>query len=273
MPHGRARTSHARSGKRASRLKECRARVGRIRSIKRCIGRRASWIFASGAKAAAVYGARVNGLADGELLALRRAAAAGRSPSAPGRSLSALLLLCGDPLAEAAVAPFLMWAKHVWMAITDRGTARLSLPKLRALWTAASPNSCTRWKDAKGPLQAAALSLRRLGWRWGQGGMRVTDDRGVQYNLVVTSPAFLKRRCREANHRGWERAEAARWLKTARLGIPGYARTWSTPTWPSRSTQQPPRQHWPLLPVGPSGRLTRPSDVALTSTPSAPGVG
>ena len=69
---------------------------------------------ATGAFAATEYGAASNGVSDAEWDKLQRIAASGMSPSAGGRSRTALFALKGDPTWRAATAPIHQWIKAVW---------------------------------------------------------------------------------------------------------------------------------------------------------------
>ena len=97
------------------RIAAAKKRKGRLYILKKVLGpKRAALVATTGVVSAATYGATVNGVSDRELLQLRRTAAAAMSPSARGRSLSALLILRGDPCWAAAVAPLTQWIRASW---------------------------------------------------------------------------------------------------------------------------------------------------------------
>ena len=64
------------------------------------------------------------------------------------------------------------------------------MPELRRLWWRAQPNACTAWRKVNGPLAAAAMSLRRIGWSWPEP-FTFIDDLGTKLNVTMCSPAYI----------------------------------------------------------------------------------
>ena len=98
------------------------------------------------------------------LLRLRRTAAAASGPHAAGRSLDITLALAdSDPTATASELPITRWAKEAWNALNGDKYA-LSVDTLTKLWARTRPDLVTKWNSARGPMAAACLSAKRLGW-------------------------------------------------------------------------------------------------------------
>jgi len=107
---GLTRKKWGKSSNRKVRLKAANRRKGRLHVLRLVLGgKRASLIASAGVLSAAIYGAPVNGFSDSELQNLRRLAATAMTPTAQGRSLTALMLVRGDPTWSAAVAPIAQW--------------------------------------------------------------------------------------------------------------------------------------------------------------------
>ena len=195
---GKARkTQTSTMSKRAGRFKNGKARKSRVKKLKRAIGsKQAAVVAANGLVAATEYGASINGVDDAELLDLRKIAASGMSPGAGGRSLTALLLLKGDPTWRAATAPILQWVKVAWQS--KHASVRLkaiSFDDLRNGWTATEADRARlwdsdgkrKWKECRGPIDAMALSLDRIGWTT-HDGITFSDDQGVVRKLLDHAP-------------------------------------------------------------------------------------
>ena len=117
------RKCHGKDSIRHRRFLKGMARRVRIRTLKNAIGGAKSGIVASmGVVAATAYGAAVNGVSDSELGKVTRIGAAGMSPGAMGRSLTALLALKGDPAWRAAVGPILQWIRIIKILSPCRAT-------------------------------------------------------------------------------------------------------------------------------------------------------
>eukprot|EP00973_Karenia_brevis_P040604 5615831-Karenia_brevis.AAC.1 len=63
-----------------------------------------------------------------------------------------------------AVAPAIAWAKEVWRAVTAQPGNSYNLGELCRLWNGAQPQNATTWARCRGPMSAAVLSFRRIGW-------------------------------------------------------------------------------------------------------------
>ena len=92
-------------------------------------------IFSGSLQATMVYGAACVGIADPELLALRRTVASVMVPRVGGRSLALTLCLNGDPAWRSAVAPIACWGREIYLANQGNekytsGIAPLSLDDL-----------------------------------------------------------------------------------------------------------------------------------------------
>ncbi len=180
----------------------------RVARLQRAAGCRARRLVKTGVVPQATYGAAVNGASDEELRRFRATTAPQLGPSARGRCLDRLLLLHDDPAHDAAVAPIARWARQVWAA--DRGeTGAPEMPALLAWWRGAEPTRCRRWTDVRGPLSAAALSARRLGWEF-VGPLELQDDRGYRVLLSDASPRMVADLLRDGARRQRERKIAAK---------------------------------------------------------------
>ena len=146
------------------------------------------------------------GAADGELLSLRRGLSAALGPQSGGRSLTKLLLIKGVPSHSIAVAPLLRWAQECWNLSNQRSGSQ-TLPVLRRAWESAAPQACRSWAGVRGPLTAACLSARRLGWEI-KGPFVWRDDNGRRLTITNHSPAFLAAEMRAARVRQLERRAA-----------------------------------------------------------------
>ncbi len=210
------------TSKKAARLRNALARRRRLGQVQRAVGGKARRVFRAGLLPAATYDAPIWGMAQAEVLRLRRLAATTMSPRAPGRSLSMVTLWHGHPTADAEAAPVVHYAKMVWKAVVRRDDARLrgsSLADLRAWWEAAQiyagplaeqalaargadgriPHKTAKklWSEVKGPIGAAALTLATVGWRFGSA-LSLVDPRGEEHPLTSTSPAMVRHQMRGA---------------------------------------------------------------------------
>ena len=157
------------------------------------------------------YGCEVTGLADAELLTVQRFGALALPPGGAGRSLSAVLALHGDDSFYPALAPLLQWSKEVWNATTQWGLAGvgMSLPELRRSWQSALGGTNTpAWRSCHGPLEAAWLSIGRVGWKWPEPFV-LLDVPGNRIVLTEHSPALVKKMLRAAWHTRLEQRTAA----------------------------------------------------------------
>ncbi len=208
---GCKRKHHRHGGKRAARLDRMNAKVKRLARIRGIAGKRTSSIFMAGPLPEAVYGAAVNGLSDRELLRVRRAAALAYSPRAKGRSLARLLLIVGIPTWRAEVDIILQYAKETWAAALlghkRPETGQLTLAEISRLWHAVNParamsehSGNKAWDNAKGPIAAMWLSLRRIGWDMPTP-FTLTNTDGDDIPLTKVSPKLLAMMLKQAVHR------------------------------------------------------------------------
>ena len=170
--------------------------LGRMRRLRRAAGPRARLVAAAGLVPQQEYGAEVTGLTEVEVRSLRRTAAAGLGPRAGGRSLTAALLVEGDPTRRAAVAVAVRWAEEVWAAANGEQGA-MDCPELAWAWEQVQGSWPTRWGQVRGPLGAAHLTLRRVGWSW-PSAFTFTDADGRPHVLTRVSPRMVQRLLEEA---------------------------------------------------------------------------
>ncbi len=233
------RSSLRGGSRKAARLKAAMARKRRLKHLQRAIGKRARKIFIAGVQPAAAYGGQVWGFDDGEVMKLRRLAAAALKPSGKCRSLQASLLWHDLPTADAEHAPILQLSRMVWRAVAEREDAisrGSSVSDLRQWWESAAaqfgpvvqeleqrmtvarehneelPRAVTArlWRKVRGPLAAAALTAARIGWRFDDV-FSIRDQRGATFLLTNTSPALVKKLAAEAMKEDIERRIAAKW--------------------------------------------------------------
>ncbi len=137
-----ARRGTLRGGSRkAARLKAAMTRRRRLKQLQKVIGKRAKKIYIAGVQPAAAYGGQVWGLDDGEVVKLRRLAAAALKPSGRCRSLQATLLWHDLPTVDAEHAPILQLSRMVWRAVAEREDAisrGSSVSDLRQWWESAA---------------------------------------------------------------------------------------------------------------------------------------
>ena len=209
---GKTRARHAVSGVRKSRFAKGNKQKRRLRNLKRAIGGlKAARVGGAGVITAMEYGAAVHGVSDSELLNLQRVACAGMSPSAGGRSRTALLALSGDPTWRAATAPILQWIR-----VMTKDSVRLegdtSAADLAQAWTEGKeareelygPDGARRWNKARGPIGAFDLALDRLGW-YTHDGCTLVDDKGIARPILEFAPRLWKTFLQDAVQRGHER--------------------------------------------------------------------
>ncbi len=220
------RRAHGRHNQRAARLKEGLRRRRRIAKVRAVLGDKAIPIFSTGTLSKMVYASEVHGLSDGELLAVRRTAAAAMRPRARGRSLQMLLALHRDPCWRAAVGPLLQYTRAVWRAARrGYGRAELSITEIRSAWEnidtdclltrrgGGQDGRTTRmWSRVRGPLSATFLTMQRIGWRF-DGPFTIIDDLGTSRQILQHSPALWAEWARAAVVRDLERSIASRWSR------------------------------------------------------------
>ena len=64
------------------------------------------------------------------------------------------------------------------------------MPELNRMWWDADPGRCSSGRRVRGPLTAAAMSLKRIGWKWPDP-FTFTDDFGVTLNGTSYSPCHM----------------------------------------------------------------------------------
>ena len=124
---GRRRGKLGKNTCRGGRIWKGQRRRHKIRSLRRLVGPRiTARVFASGVLPAMEYGAEVNGVSDKELHTIRTVAGHANASARSGRSLTASLLIRGDPTWRAMVAPVTRWQREIWRAASpaERGCFR-----------------------------------------------------------------------------------------------------------------------------------------------------
>ena len=144
-----------------------------------------------GSNPASLYGAAVTGISDGLLTQVRRNAACSTPPFAQGRSLDITLQLADlDPASMATAAPMIRWAQEIWQTTTAGETRAIPLNQLARAWQRSFTCKPTRWQQVRGPIGAAILSAKRLGWNI-EHPTRWYTDQGETLELTKASPKLL----------------------------------------------------------------------------------
>ncbi len=201
---GKRRAVWGHGSSRDGRLRKAMGRTERVLRLRRAGGERAKRIASSGIRPQAAYGAEVHGVSNAELRTVRAKLLRVVGPSGSGHSSTLLQMVVGDPAHDIAVAPILRWAAEVWASVTGVPNA-LKVPTLRAAGEAAQAQASQRWCDVRGPVQAAKLSLARLGWS-AEDPFTLVDDQGTRHVLSDNSPAFMASALRSSRIRQLERA-------------------------------------------------------------------
>ena len=184
-------------------------RKQRVASLKRIVGPRISrHVFSAGVLPAMSYGGEVNGFSDREWRSTQRVAGAALAGAVSGRSLTATLLLHGDPTWRLAVAPALRWHREVWRAsLLDAGDpdtaacagrVRFRTEDLCHMWTSVAAtqhewyraDGTARGSATRGPIGATILSLERIGW-YCESPVEWRDDLGTVRMLAEFSPVLF----------------------------------------------------------------------------------
>ena len=146
---------------RAGRLLKAARRHRRAGVFRKLLGYRAAPLFRTGTLATASYGMEVSGCDESVLGRLRTMCV--QSWTSTRSSRTAWLLLEGDPTTDLSVACALRW--ECWES--DFSRRALSRSVLEGLYNRISSLSPPHsWRQVRGPLSAAKLELRRLGWSW-----------------------------------------------------------------------------------------------------------
>ena len=112
----------------------------------------------------------------------------------------------GDPAWRPAVAPIIRWAQERWWAEFPKCSASPAIPKpmLKKVWRAVSEDPPASWDGARGAVDAAYVSARRIGWCFTDFETMSTDQ-GTVISLATTSPSLLAKLLREAVQRRRQR--------------------------------------------------------------------
>ena len=94
--------------------------------VKRAGAKRVQNIYNSGVRPQAFYGAEVNGASDLELAAFRRVSMRLVSPGARTASLTAKLIMLGDPAGAVPFACVLRWAQIYGILFFAKGQSKLT---------------------------------------------------------------------------------------------------------------------------------------------------
>ena len=95
----------------------------------------------------------------------------------------------------------LTWSSIVWKAATDRSLFDVwPLPWLGREAAKVITSLPSSWRQVRGPIGAAYLSLKRIGWTFSTP-FQITDSTGRTFSLTDTAPALLAHFLRESwNH-------------------------------------------------------------------------
>jgi hypothetical protein len=141
---------------------------------------------------AAYYRAEVIGVNSIELQRARAAYMA--LVGSPARSGSAALGLLaeGDPTWRQGLGPILTWSAICWKAATHPTfSAFIDIPRLGALAGAVVTQLPMTWSSVRGPLGAAHLSLKRVGWSFVTPFV-IRSPQGLELALTAHSPALIQ---------------------------------------------------------------------------------
>ncbi len=232
------RRSSIRRGKRHERARQAVQRRRRLAIIRAVVGDKARVVFTAGVGPSSAHDSPIWGLSDREVTSLRRTAATTMRPKARGRSLTMTSLVHGVPTARFEVAPILQYSRAVWMAVANREVAasrKCGLPDVASWWhevmkdvaplaaaygeggsssiTTDRKLAASAWRRIRGPIGAAVLSLKRIGWTF-TSPFILRDDRGTELTLTHTTPALLKDQLVGGVKRDLERRMARKWAMT-----------------------------------------------------------
>ena len=203
---GRARREYKRSSRIRDRVLTAAKRRGRLRILSKFGGKAAKKMVTQGATPAALYGVAVTGISNDLLLQVRRTAACAVPPYASGRSLDLTLQLAEiDPGPAAAGAPLVRWAQEIWQATLPVPSRAIPTHELVRAWHAVQARPPKGWAQCRGPIGAAALSAKRLGWDVGHPWKWRTDN-GIEFSLLEASPRLIEWHIRQT----WSRITCCR---------------------------------------------------------------
>ncbi len=148
-------------------------------------------LYRTGLQAYAFYGSDVVGLDPSQLKTARADYLSLVGSPARSRSLALALTAARDPLWRQALGPVLTWASIIWKsAHFSEFQSFMDLPRLGQLAGPVVEALPSTWNHVRGPLGAAHLSLKRIGWKF-LTPMKLLSDKGVEFVLPSTSPALL----------------------------------------------------------------------------------
>ena len=148
-------------------------------------------LYVTGLQAYAFYGAEVVGLDAKQLKSAQANYLNLVGSPARSRSSAMALAVAGDPLWRQALGPVLTWASIIWKATTSASfQAFVSLPQLGGLAGHVVQALPRTWGGVRGPLGAAHMSLKRIGWTF-ETPLVLRSAEGQQIALTTVSPALL----------------------------------------------------------------------------------
>ena len=215
---GATRSTASALSKRGRALKAKRKRIATLRKAAAGFSCK---VFVAGPLAAASYGTEVWGASDACVRNIRQAAGRSIKPAGRTRSLRTALLLAGMPTARTEVGPIVQLSRMVWKGVTERLEAErreCSLTTILRWWYASEAyitdilepsegsigTDAQAWRKVRGPMAAAALTAKRIGWQM-VSPILFMDDRGIEVRLTDTSPAMMKALLHEGVCRSVER--------------------------------------------------------------------
>ena len=113
------------------------------------------------------------------------------------------------------MAPVLRWAQEVWCAALPqkRTVPALHPLLLKRAWKIVEADPPPDWEHARGALDCAVLSARRIGWRFQDENTLITDLEAA-IPLRDTAPKLMAKLLREGVQRTWQRRMAEGLRKT-----------------------------------------------------------
>ena len=159
-------------------------------------------LYVTGMQACAFYGTEVVGLDTKQLKSAQANYLSLVGSPARSRSASVALAVAGDPLWRQGLGPVLTWASIIGKATTSTSfQAFANLPQLGALAGPIVQALPRTWGGVRGPLGAAHMSLKRIGWAFATP-LVLKSAEGQEFALTMVSPALLAYHLQVA----WKRA-------------------------------------------------------------------
>ena len=150
-------------------------------------------LYVSGLQAYGYCGAEVVRLDSGELARAQGTFLSTVGSVCPSRSKTMSLMLHNDPTWSLVLGPAITWGSLVWRATANPLVH--SLAELNRLATPILQHPPGTWKQVRGPLGAATLSLQRYSWHLISAFVLCTDL-GDEIHLTGT-PLSSKQTCRQ----------------------------------------------------------------------------